>query len=111
MFGKTCCTSFPMYGNFSADVTGPKSNNLTAYRLDQLVVKDNFVTDNELSKLYKKDHEMIKEVEVSRCIAYRELIVRLQFVRCLKIVVRKIGTLFRWISIMTWMLSLQNTPI
>ena len=45
---------FPMYENLSVDVTGPRSNNLTAHRLDQLVVKDNFVTDNELSKRYRR---------------------------------------------------------
>ena len=30
----------PMYENLSADIVGPRSNNLTARRLDKLVVKD-----------------------------------------------------------------------
>ncbi|KAL7531131.1 hypothetical protein ACHAXR_003875, partial [Thalassiosira sp. AJA248-18] len=68
-----------MYENMSADVTGPRSNDLTARRLDQLVVASDFVVDTDYSKQFKEEHEMIKEVEVARRVAYRELTVRLQF--------------------------------
>ena len=51
---------FPMYDNLSTDTLGPKSNNLTACCLDQLVVKDNCVVNNGLSELYKTEHEMVK---------------------------------------------------
>jgi hypothetical protein len=70
---------FPMYENLSADTVGPRSNNLIARRLDQLVVEDDFAANNGLSEQYKKEHKMIKDVEVSRRIAYHEIIVCLQF--------------------------------